>query len=521
MRASKLTGGRLCCFLIALGACGDGGGGAPPAVTAPLAGASGGTAAGASGGAAGAAGQQSTAGSGGSAGGAEQAAGAGGAAAAGAGGAGGAGGSIAPAQADPDSWPQMGYDERSRYHNPAETRITKANAATLKLKWTFTVSGFPPGSPAIAEGKVFVLATGGLYAIDLEKGTELWKRMDITGTASVAYHDGSVYVHAGNADLYRVKASDGTNVWGPVRTYDNAQADGMSSPIVAGKLVMVGHSAEAAEIDSAGALEADRKAARGGVFAADVETGQMAWRYYTVPGAPGENGAMVWSSVAVDVGAGMVYATTGNNWDVGGPNSDAFHAVSLMSGTGMWKKQVRAGDVWALMVPGGGQDTDFGANPIIAEKDGRKMVAAGDKGSVFWALDPMTGEILWKRENLSASHNPATGGVLNNGAFDGNAFYVVANETPAGSHLHALDPMTGADVWPAKTYMETAWGMPTVANGVLFVPINATLYVLDAATGAQLTMFDTGGTIAAGGAAVAKGHVVVGSGLQYVSRSAR
>jgi hypothetical protein len=28
-------------------------------------------------------------------------------------------------------------------------------------------------------------------------------------------------------------------------------------------------------------------------------------------------------------------------------------------------------------------------------------------------------------------------------------------------------------------------------------------------------MFDTGGTIAAGGAAVAKGHVVVGSGLQY------
>jgi polyvinyl alcohol dehydrogenase (cytochrome) len=410
----------------------------------------------------------------------------------------------------------MGYDERSRYHNPAETRITPANAATLRSKWVFTLAGYPPGSPAIAEDTVFVLATGGLYAIDLETGMQRWARPEIAGTSSVAYHDGAIYVHSQRADLYRLNASDGTTVWGPTRTYDNAQADGTSSPIVAGGLVMVGHSAEAAEIDSSGMLEADRKAARGGVFAADIETGQMAWRYDTVPpGGAGENGAMVWSSVAVDVGAGMVYATTGNNWDVGGPNSDAFHAIALATGAGMWKKQVRAGDVWSLMIGGTGQDTDFGANPIVAEKDGRKMVAGGDKGSVFWALDPMSGEILWQREGLSAAHNPATGGVLNNGAFDGNAFYVVANETPMGSWLHALDPRTGDDLWPAKMFMETAWGMPTVANGVLFVPINATLHVLNAATGAVLTMFDTGGTIAAGGAAIAKGHVVVGSGLQY------
>ena len=40
--------------------------------------------------------------------------------------------------------------------------------------------------------------------------------------------------------------------------------------------------------------------------------------------------------------------------------------------------------------------------------------------------------------------------------------------------------------------------------------------VLDASNRQSLTMFDTGGTIAAGGAAIAKGHVVVGSGLQYL-----
>jgi hypothetical protein len=39
--------------------------------------------------------------------------------------------------------------------------------------------------------------------------------------------------------------------------------------------------------------------------------------------------------------------------------------------------------------------------------------------------------------------------------------------------------------------------------------------VLDAASGETLTMFDTGGTIAAGAAAVSQGKIVVQSGLQY------
>ena len=245
-------------------------------------------------------------------------------------GAGGAGGMAAPTQGDPDSWAQIGYDERSRYHNPAETRITKDNAATLRLKWTFMVAGFPPGSPVIAEGKVFVLATGGMYAIDLEKGTQVWARMDLTRhvVGRVSTTARSTCTRA-NADLYKLKASDGTTVWGPIRTLrqsaggrhvvaDRGRRRGHGRPLCGGRRDRRG-----------GHALADRMAARGGVFAADIETGQMKWRYYTVPGAPMENGAMVWSSVAVDVAAGAVYATTGNNWDVAGPNSDAFHAIDL------------------------------------------------------------------------------------------------------------------------------------------------------------------------------------------------
>ena len=60
-----------------------------------------------------------------------------------------------------------------------------------------------------------------------------------------------------------------------------------------------------------------------------------------------------------------------------------------------------------------------------------------------------------------------------------------------------------------------AWGAPTGANGVLYVPIATQLYVLDAESGDQLNMFETGGSNAAGGAAIAAGRVVVSSGLQY------
>jgi outer membrane protein assembly factor BamB len=58
-----------------------------------------------------------------------------------------------------------------------------------------------------------------------------------------------------------------------------------------------------------------------------------------------------------------------------------------------------------------------------------------------------------------------------------------------------------------------------VANGVLVVPNDDDLYILDANDGTDLAMFNTGGTIAAGAAAIVNGMVIVGSGLQYMYES--
>jgi outer membrane protein assembly factor BamB len=439
-------------------------------------------------------------------------------------GTGGSGGSgpVAGGGAAPDTWPQLGYDEKSWYFNPTETAITVENAATLTLKWSFPVAGYPAGGVTIAEGKVFATATGGVYAIDLEAGTMLWARTDINSQSTATYHDGHVYVHTYNpgAQLYKLKASDGTTVWGgDFKTYDHQGADGTSSPTIAAGKVMVGHSSPN-EITASGAVQTET---RGGVAAFDLETGAEAWHYFTTE-LP-QNGAMVWSTVSVDLANGEVFASTGNNYTVAGDKSDAIHAIDLASGVYKWHEQVRAADVWTLagFATNTGTDTDFGANPIVATVGGKRIVAAGDKGSAFWALDAATGDVLWSRDDLSASNFAANGGVLNNGAYDGKYFYVVSNDPSAMSAvLHAIDPaQNGADAWPPLTVPKITWGMPSVANGVLFVPMDDDLLILNAHTGERLHMFNTGGSIAAGPAAIAAGKVVVKSGLSYPLGSAK
>jgi outer membrane protein assembly factor BamB len=418
---------------------------------------------------------------------------------------------------DTGLWPQMGYDERNWYLNPSETTLTVGNAPTLELKWRFKipVAGFPPGTPIVAESKVFVMATGGTFALNLKDGSLAWERRDLKGTASLAYANGAVYAHVGMPpELYKLDAATGNTLWGPVLTYDLKGADGTSSPILAGEVVLVGHSAGlGVEVNDL----PEQPVARGGVQAFDQATGLSAWHYYTVSGTE-ENGAMVWSSVGVDMAAGVVFATTGNNYTLLGGNSDAFHAIDLVGGVKQWVTQVQTDDVWSLPGAPTGPDTDFGANPIVGEVGDKKIVAAGNKSGTFFMLDRETGAILWSRENLSNSRTTTHGGVLMNGAFDGKTFYAVANqpEGPGKAMLHALDAMKdGADVWPPINLPKYTWGAPSLGNGVLVVPNDDDLLIFEAATGKELKRFSTGGTIAAGAAVIADGKIIVQSGLQY------
>lgn len=55
-------------------------------------------------------------------------------------------------------------------------RLNALDAVTGQLKWYFSTKGDPWCSPAVAEGVVYIGATGGyFYAVDAETGRELWR----------------------------------------------------------------------------------------------------------------------------------------------------------------------------------------------------------------------------------------------------------------------------------------------------------------------------------------------------------
>jgi outer membrane protein assembly factor BamB len=427
-------------------------------------------------------------------------------------------------RAEPAAWRMMGYDERNTYFNPHETTLSVDNAKQLAEKWRFTVSGIPVGTPVIADDKVFLLTSGGTYALDFETGKQLWFRNDIIGSASPAYGGGFVYVQNSIPPLvYKLNPADGTTVWGPVRNCDDdTTCAGESSPILVGDTLYVGMERNLAE---ASLYAADCNGVRGGVRALDIATGAERWIYHTVPDSTegGENGASVWSTISVDVAAGMAFATTGNNFTVAGPNGDAIHAFDLASGERRWVFQSRvdaysAADLFADLDV---RDLDFGANPIMADVAGLRLTAAGDKGGTFWVLDRETGKIVWSRDDLAPTHNALHGGIFINGAFDGEAFYVVANNGIAGGAvLHRLEAAAGKSTW-SKRFEATTWGAVSLANGLLFVPNDTVLYVMNAKTGEVVTQFETGGTIGGGAAAVVRGRVVVKSGMVWTDPTCR
>jgi outer membrane protein assembly factor BamB len=175
----------------------------------------------------------------------------------------------------------------------------------------------------------------------------------------------------------------------------------------------------------------------GYLYALDLATGQMRWRFRT--------GGLAGVTPAVAGELVFVGSTDGN-----------LYAVDVVTGTEVWHRQVAPfysslttadGVVYAA----GG---DPGSPPAIV--DG--VAYAGDGfASVVAALDARTGLKLWQT--------------------------VVGVGEPSGWGVYAIDIATGKRLW-RFTADESVQSAPAVAGGVVFVvDAGSTLYALDAGTG--------------------------------------
>ena len=301
---------------------------------------------------------------------------------------------------------------------------------------------------------------------------------------------------------------------------------------------------------------------RGSMLAVDAATGAILWKTYTAP--LGYTGNAVWgSSPAIDTKRGQVYIGTGNNYSVPSdvlacvaaagedpaaqsaclaPDDfvDSVMALDMRTGAVRWSTRAIPYDAWTVAcIPffgdgencpdPAGPDYDFGQAPaLFSANDGKgrpiELVGAGQKSGQYWALDPTSGAVRWVTQ---AGPGGTAGGLQWGSAVDGTRVYTAdANSNfapwtlPDGSTTTegvwtGLDAATGEILWEhVPSHGGSTSGPVTTANGVVYGcsldPLGH-MYALDAATGAELWSYPSGGSCLSG-AAISDGMLFWGSG---------
>ena len=91
-------------------------------------------------------------------------------------------------------------------------------------------------------------------------------------------------------------------------------------------------------------------------------------------------------------------------------------------------------------------DWDFGSSPNVFTVGGRTLVGIGQKSGFYHAFDATTGQIVWQRQVSVAQHNGGSMGILWGSAYDGRRVYVATWLGKPGT-LFALNPVTGEILW--------------------------------------------------------------------------
>jgi quinohemoprotein ethanol dehydrogenase len=321
-----------------------------------------------------------------------------------------------------DDWISYGRTYFEQRYSPLD-QITTANVSQLGLAWSFdpqTNRGLE-ATPIVVDGTMFTTGSWSVvFALDAATGELRWEydpKVDKaigrfaccdTVNRGVAVYRGKVYVGALDGRLIALDAATGAEAWSVQTTPVGEPYTITGAPRVVKGKVLIGN----------GGAE---YGVRGYVSAYDAASGELAWRFHTVPGNPAdgfENPAMekaaatwkgewwtmggggtVWDAMAYDPELDLLYVGTGNgspwNREVrspgGGDNLYLSSILALRPDTGelVWHYQTTPGDSW-----------DYTATQHILladlEIDGRprKVLMQAPKNGFFYVLDRTNGELL-------------------------------------------------------------------------------------------------------------------------------
>ncbi len=402
---------------------------------------------------------------------------------------------LVAADAEPGSWMSHGRTYGEQRFSPLDA-IRADNVGELGLAWSFdleTERGIEATS-IVVDGVLYTTSAWSIvHALDARTGKPLWRFdpevprdksrhacCDVVNRG-VAVWQGRVFLGALDGRLFALDAATGAVQW-EVATVDATKPYTITgAPRVIDGMVLIGN----------GGAE---YGVRGFVSAYDTETGELVWRFYTVPGNPAdgfENAAMeraaktwngewwalgggggtVWDSMAYDPELDLLYVGVGNGtpWNQairspgGGDNLFLSSILALRPATGeyVWHYQTTPGETW---------DYTATQHIILAdlEIDGRarKVLMQAPKNGFFYLLDRETGELLSAEKYIPltwASHVDLETGrpveIENARYADGPALVVPSYLGGHNWHPMSFNPQTGLVYIPALDF-PAAYGRP-------------------------------------------------------------
>lgn len=475
------------------------------------------------------------------------------------------------AAANAHAWNGWSNDlTNERFQPQSAGGLTAASLPKLQLKWAFgyvdTVA--LKAQPIVFGHRVFVASDQGqVYSLDAKTGCTYWtfKAQSAVGaTPSVGPYKKpsgktgyAVFVGDRAANVYALDAQTGTVLW--QRKIDDHRVAGITgAPLLyAGRLFVPTQGVGEESIGSTNNYPCCTF--RGSVTALDTNTGEVAWKTYTVAESKprgktsngttiyGPSGGAIWSAPTIDTKRGLLYVGTGNGYsDPPQPGTDAIIAMDLESGAVRWQRQVAGSDNWAMgckprnpdnpACPSQlGPDYDFSASPVLVHAKGHDVLIGVQKSGMAYGLDPdRNGAIVWQARFGKGSGLGGQWGI----AVDGDRFFIGTADllTPTPGGMHALRVTDGKAIWdappqqrlclknPGQACSAGQGSAPTAIPGaVLSAGLDGGLRAYSAQDGAIIWLFDTNrdfatvNGVAARGGGMDHGGPVVVDGMLFVN----
>jgi len=294
----------------------------------------------------------------------------------------------------PGDWPTY-YGNLSGNRYSTLNRIDTANVSKLKLQWIYPIQYAPlEMTPLVVDGLMYVTGPNQVFALAARSGREIWRYTRprtpsgvIAGDAALGANRGTalsgdrLFFTTDNAHMIALNRFTGALLWDVVMPESAQHYGATGAPLVVNDLVIAGVAGGDEDI-------------RGFIAAYKVTTGQLAWRFWTVP----KTGGSTWLTGTYDAATGLLYWPTGNPFpdtdgaDRKGDNlyTDCDLALDPKTGKLRWYFQYTPHDL---------HDWDAEQPPVLVDAmfQGRvrKLLLHANRNGYFYVLDRTDGKFLF------------------------------------------------------------------------------------------------------------------------------